>query len=231
MKTIIINQSRGLGDILFSVPLLREYVNRGYRVIWPVAPEYASIAKHFPEFTILPDYLVSIDYNSKAYDHKGIEVLPLRFSDSITKQPYSLVMRAKYDMVGMDFKMWRELTWVRDLKAEQNLFNQLGITGEYVLVNQVFRTDKTGAVQIKPDTDKQIITMRNIDSFTLLDWLLVMQMASEIYTVGTSINFMIDIPFAEISCPVHLYIRRPDETGFNYYDYLLERGNYIYHSE
>lgn len=231
MKPIIVNQVRGLGDILFCAPLLREYIKRGYLVIWPVVPEYIGIAKYFPEFVMLPDYIVNINYNSKDRHHKGIEVLPLRFSDSITKTPYSLVMKAKYDMVGMDFKMWRQLTWLRDLKAEQELFDKLGITGEYVLVNQVFRTDKTGAVQIKPQTDKQIVTMRNIDGFTLLDWLLVMQRASEIYTVGTSINFMIDAPFAEINCPVHLYIRRPDESGFNFYDYLLERGNYIWHHD
>lgn len=229
MKTIIVNQFRGLGDILFTVPLMREYIKKGYRVIWPVAPEYASIAKHFPEFTILPDYLVNIDYNSKGYDHKGVEVLPLRFSDSITKTPYALVMRAKYDMMNMDYRMWRQLTWIRDMQAEQRLFDSFNINESYILVNDVFRTDKTGSVAINPETDKRVIRMSVTPGYTLLDWLLLMQKADEIHTVGTSINYIIDVPFAKVTCPIHLYIRRPDERNFDNYNYLLERGNYVFH--
>lgn len=230
IKTLIVNQFRGLGDLMFCVPLLRTYIDKGYKVVQPVAPEYVDCAKHFPEFTWLHKDLIKINYDSKEFvktDH--YEVLPLRFSDSIARKPYSEVMRAKYDMLGMDFKMWRELTWVRDIEAEQRLFDSFNIAEPYIVVNDTFRTDKTGSVSIKPVTDKRIIRMSAMPGYTLLDWLLILQRADEIHTVGTSINFIIDIPFAGIECPVHLYVRRPDESGFLYYDYLLQRGNYIWH--
>jgi hypothetical protein len=230
-RVLIVNQFRGLGDLLFCVPLLRTYFEKGYKIIQPVVPEYVACAKHFPEFTWVDKSLININYDSKDFVKTDYhEVLPMRFSDTIARKPYREVMRSKYDMMNMDYRIWQQLTWVRDIEAEQRLFDSFNINEPYILVNDVFRTDKTGSVSINPQTDKRIIRMSVMPGYTLLDWLLLMQRADEIHTVGTSINYIIDVPFAEVNCPVHLYVRRPDESNFDNYNYLLERGNYIFHN-
>jgi hypothetical protein len=56
---------------------------------------------------------------------------------------------------------------------------------------------------------------------------MVIEKASEIHTVGTSINYIIEL--LELKAKeVVLYKRLPDETHYQNYDYILKRHNYIY---
>jgi hypothetical protein len=69
--------------------------------------------------------------------------------------------------------------------------------------------------------------MITIPGFSLFDWYLVIEKATEIHTVGTSINYIIELLEIE-SKNVFLYKRLPDENHFQNYDYILKRHSYIY---
>ena len=69
--------------------------------------------------------------------------------------------------------------------------------------------------------------MRSIPGFSLFDWSLVIEKATEIHTVGTSINYLIELLEIE-GKEVVLYKRLPDENHYENYDYILEKHSYIY---
>jgi hypothetical protein len=69
--------------------------------------------------------------------------------------------------------------------------------------------------------------MITIPGFSLFDWYLVIEKATEIHTVGTSINYIIELLEIE-SENVFLYKRLPDENHFQNYDYILKTHSYIY---
>lgn len=229
-KTLIINQFRGLGDILFTMPLIESWQEQGHNIIWPVESCYTNIQKHFPHIRIIDKAEFNIDYSTKKFkDTQYGKMVPLRFANEILKEEYKNCMKNKYEMFNRNWREWRFLKWKRDDEAEHELFFnilKLKTDTEYTLVNRNFRTDQSGKSNI-PAQSGVVIDMHEIEGFTLLDWGMVIQNASIIHTVGTSINYIMEI--LELKAKeIHLYVRRPEEKDFSYYDYLLTK-EYIYH--
>lgn len=228
-EPLIINQFQGIGDILFSMELVREWIREGHKILWPVTTAYTDINKHFPEITFIDKEIVKIDYNRKEeYEAGGGRVIPLRWAEAILGQSYKEVMRAKYSLYGSNWRNWRNLTWTRDRAAEEHIAKLLGIKkGEkYNLVNKRFRTDQSGVVDIKLENDLRTIEMRNIPGTTMLDWSGIIEGAEEIHTVHTAIVYVIDC--LETTDKLHQYVRKPDERDFSLTDYLW-RKDYHYH--
>jgi hypothetical protein len=227
---IIINQFRGLGDILFIVPIARHYISKGYSVVWPVEEIYADIGKHFPDIEFINKNHLKIDYDRRDfYYHKDALVIPMRFSDSLMNVPYYLCMASKYMLVNLPRETWRTLTWTRDSEAEVRLRTTLNIKdGErYNLVNNNFLTSFKGQSNINPDNGLRNIYMSLIPGYTLLDWGKVIEQAENIFTVGTSINYMLEVMELHAK-EIHLYPRIPHEYDFKNYDYLFVKP-YTFH--
>lgn len=228
-EPLIISQFQGLGDILFSIPLIRSWINEGHKIIWPVISDYVSINKHFPEITFMEKSAIQVDYNRKQeYSVNGSRVIPLRWADGILRLPYKDVMKAKYMLYGEDWRKWWELSWKRDHAAEDRIFKMLGLrAGEkFNLVNKRFRTDQSGLVEVNPDNDYRCVEMVNIPGTTMLDWSKVIEAASEIHTVHTAVVYIIDV--LETTDKLHQYLRKPDEKDFSFTDYLWKK-EYQYH--
>lgn len=226
----IMNQFFGLGDILFCMTIVRDWIKQGHKVLWPVEPQYVNINKHFPEVTFVDKSIVAIDYNKEAeVSGNGYQVVPMRFTHRMLKVGMNECMKVKYDYVGTDWKRWRELTWVRDEKAEDMLFKKLGLKeGEkYILVNETFQSDNKGRVAIVPSHGTRVVKMSLVEGFTLLDWAKVIENAQEIHTVSTSIVYMLDVMELKAS-KVAIYIRRPQENNHDNYRNLLTKHSYIY---
>ena len=224
MKYLVINQPRGLGDILFCVPLVRS-LKGNLDVLWPVVPSYLNIQKHFPDIRFIDFNLVKIDYDCKEefFGEYG-RVLPLRWADEICKLDYTHCMKAKYMMYGNNWQDWRNLSWARDYSQEDRLYyNVLGLNEEpFNLINCNFGTGFSNTVDIVVENGIKNVYMKNIPEFTLMDWSKVIEKAKTIHTVGSSINYLIEI--LEISAEeICLFIRHPIETDFSYYDYILTK--------
>lgn len=221
-EDIIINQFFGLGDILFCIEIARSYLKKGHKVIWPVEPQFVNIQKHFPEIQFVDKNLLNINYESKVeVSGNGFRIIPLRWSQNILGLDIRDCMKSKYMMFGRDWNDWHSLTWKRDNKSEDVLFDMLGLQeGEkYILVNRWFKTNAR-PIDIRINPGFKVVEMRNIPGFTLLDWVKVMENAFEIHTVSTSIIYIFEMIKLNARA-VCIYIRTPEERDHKNYDYIL----------
>lgn len=231
MKPILILQAFGLGDCIWSQGIAHHFIQKGHHVIWPVKPQFVDgLQRAYPKIIWVSDEAVKSHYFDikEMVEVDGMIIAPIRWSDSYMKVPYMYVMKSKYDMYGLDWKIWKNhALWRNDHEKQSELLNVLGIKygEEFVLVNRTFGTDS----QLKVDINVQnvrVVEMRNIPSFSLFDWFSVMNIAKEIHTVSTSIIYMLEmIPYAK---PIHLYVRKPIEKDFSFVKFMFTKP-YILH--
>lgn len=222
----VINQFRGLGDILFLVPLIRFLQDEGHSVLWPIADEFFDIAKHFPDIQFVPKSA----YDDIPYDEQQVvmtkygKLLPYRFAGTSMHD----CMRAKYELYDKPLDIWRNLKWKRDYEHEARLAKFLRLPEKYILVNNNFCQPELGmTAAIRPKTKLPIIEMQMLPGFSMLDWTIIIENAAEIHTVNTSILYILEV--MKLTQPIHLYPRGiHGEVAFEHTDYLHTKP-YIYH--
>lgn len=234
----IVSQRFGLGDILFLVPLIRKWQANGDKVLWPVVKEYLNIQRNFPDIEFCDATKLHINYdNRNRHQWKEYTVEPLCWSD-LYKGPPANCMRAKYDLYNEDFMMWKELYWERSYEREMLLFHEVVYPHFKTNLEPGFQynliSDRWGGlaqgqyvVPIKVDNGLPNVYLKYVEGFNLLDWAAVIENATYIHTVGSSINYMMEVLDLKAK-EVHLYKRAPRERHFLYYSYLLTKS-YIYH--
>jgi hypothetical protein len=186
MRNIIINQSSGIGDILFLEPMLR-HLSKYKKVIFPVEDYFLWIQKHIPYVSFVPKSKYHIDYTDMVMTD---EYLPLRYANQILRgldrhdhHDQENTMLDKYRLLGLHDDMWLSMDFVRDYKSERELFNKLECRYEYNLINNQSRAGDT-------DIKKDGVFMRPIEGHSLLDWAMVMERAKENHHVSTSTFYM-----------------------------------------
>lgn len=224
----VFNQFLSLGDILFLIPMYRALVDEGNDVVWPIDKMYISIKKHFPDvnFVCKQDYNLPYESRLKTQTQHGI-LLPYRFASELQGLGLKNCMDSKYKLYGHDYKMWRSLSWKRDKQAEAKLIELVGAKGEFNLVNVTFGHEATMKITPRINNDLPIIEMRNIDGFTLIDWLGVVELASEIHASNSSLNYLLEL--MDIKCKVYLYPRNHwQEKGFEYTRHLWTNPCFVF---
>ena len=68
--------------------------------------------------------------------------------------------------------------------------------------------------------------MRELNGFTLIDWMAVMERATENHHVSTSTFFLFEV--LKLKTPIHLYAR-PNEDGLRGISNLNQSFDYIAH--
>jgi len=229
--TVLPLQAFGIGDIIFSMTLIKRIAN-GNPIVWGVMPHFVEgLNRAYPDVTFVDWTKLGIDYNTK--QHKEIYhaeygkcvIIPIRWADSIMKVGYEQWMRSKYDMYGMDYRDWKELAWwVRDEAKESKLSKLVG--NGNTLVNDTFGSDckLKSNVPTFPNATK----MKVIDGYSLFDWAGVMQSAKHIHSVNTSIIYLLD-QLELNATSVNLYQRAIKSQTHKGVDYLINKHNYIYH--
>lgn len=223
-------QKWGLGDIIYEMTLVKLF---NAPVTWVVEPAFfVGLQRAYPEitFTTQPPYGYD-DTKRNEYEVNGCKFLPLRWADVILNVPYTHCMKAKYMLYGLDWRIWRDnAMWTRDAEQENALQAFLGISdGEhYNLINRTFRSNNTGKAAIIVENGLRNIEMSTLDGFSLFDWAKIIENATEIHTVSTSIIYILELLELKAEC-VDLYVRRPDEVDFRNIEYILERHKYVYH--
>lgn len=181
----LINQPSGLGDILFTQKIASYYISKGYNVIWPVLPQLEYVKEYLKQ-----DGLEFKDYTNQQFDL----VLPLRTADRYFEGSWQ---HAKYKLVNLDWSDWAgylKKSFYRNLQKESELQNHLNIQEDYTLVLRRYGTIphcKFKDFEVK--TDKRIIELDIIDGFTLFDWCGVIENASELWMVDSSVFYLIEI--------------------------------------
>ena len=220
-KTVVFNQYFGLGDILFIEPIIRQYFKNGYHVVLPVTPSLLNLQPYFPYIQFVNKDEYDIDYEEqRIIDTGNTIILPMRFSMEFLNGTLKDTMRNKYAMLGIDLEQWRTLTWMRHRYKEEELKNRLGITGEYNLVNMNFHTFKSKRREIKVNNGLRNVEMTFINGYTLLDWASIIESATTIHTVSTSILYMIETSKTSAR-ELHIYSRNVNGDDFKQVDYLF----------
>ncbi len=219
-----------LGDAIWAQQLIKELSN-GKPIVWGTEAQFVEgLQRAYPDVFWIDVKALNPDYQHFLLDIiiGGVRVIPIGHSNTIMKVPYSQVMRAKYDMYGLDWQTWRNTMYKRDVARETKLYKLLGIEGEYNLINTRFRSNESGVVPVIVDNGLPNIIMDNYEGFSLFDWSYVIENATNIHTVGSSINYILELLDLKAK-EIHLYKREPDEKDFKNYDYILQKHEYIYH--
>jgi len=232
MKKVLILQAFGLGDCIWAQSIAHYFLNKGYSVIWPVKNHYVeALSNAYPKINWIEDTLIK----SELFDIKekviveGIEIAPIRWSDSYMKQPYKYVMRNKYDMYELDWALWKNhAMWYVDIHKNASLLEKLNIKyGEkYNLINKRFGTNADREVEIDVKNDFRNIEMTEIKGYSLFDWTMMIQNATEIHSVSTAILFMFEM--LPLTQPIHLYVRKPVEKDFSFVDYIFTKKYHLH---
>ena len=69
----------------------------------------------------------------------------------------------------------------------------LGVTGRFALINNLYGTPPNVASKEVPSSDLPIVKMQMVDGFNLFDWCGIIEAASEIISVDTAINYLVDV--------------------------------------
>ena len=215
MKICQFNQPVGIGDIFFTQKIAAHYVDKNYRVIWPVRKDLLW----------MNDYLISpgvlyVDIGSQiTLNDEPIDplIIDIRSADEI--HPDAGFLECKYKLVGLDYKDWKYyFNFKRNINKENCLFYDiLGLKDDepYAFVNRFVGTAPEGsAVPGSNSTDKVKVTNNNIKvvdlrwvaDYNVLDWCKVLENASEIYMVDTVFNYILEKLNVQATTK-HLYSR------------------------
>ncbi len=226
-ETVVINQYFGLGDILFCINIANDFIKKGHDVYWMVEPQFLNIQKHFPQIKFVDKSELRVSLFTRHEINNGIQrIIPLRFSQDNLELHVRECMKSKYMMFGRDWNDWIDFEIIRDTDNEKRLLNLLGIKkgDKFALVNRNFRTSPIESrMQIK--TDLKIVEMDIIEGFTMIDWSAVLEIATEIHTVSTSLIYLMEK--LDLKGRNYIYKRLPLEKTHENYDYILKRNKYI----
>jgi len=231
---IFINQPWGLGDIIYCQTLANDWIAEGHKVTWGIFPQFVEQCNRaYPNVAFVDWRSVKIDYDRMdEHDSFGYRVVPLRHNVEIMNVPYSECMRSKYTMFNHDFNRWKEgAMWVRDERKERDLYlltDAFIHKGKgYNLINETFGSQSQLKANMYVNNGCHNIYMSTIGKYSLFDWALIIENASEIHTVSSSILYILEM--LDLKQPIHLYDRKPIEKGFANVDYLFTKP-YILHS-
>lgn len=201
----IIKQPAGLGDIFFCQKIANRVRAQGYKIIWPVIPQFLWIKNYIDnvEFVDANDnpfinVLKSIDDMVFTQFYGDDVVINLQNADKIHRG--MSVMLAKYRCVNITPDNWADhFNFKRNIARENELFyDVLGLkdTTQFALKNFKFASPPHEQVcQRALDAhvgDLEEIHMQSLSEFTLLDWCKVLEHATAIHTVETSLNYVIE---------------------------------------
>jgi hypothetical protein len=198
-KICLIRQPAGIGDIFFTQKIAKDYISKGYLVVWPVIPQFEFIKDY-----IKVDNLMFVNENSD-FPHKNIYqegyskptvinvndvYLPIQHFD---RQYSGSVMHAKYKLLNMDFGDWLDyFSFERNLEREQKLIDHFDVNDkEFVFVNRMFGSPPHSKPCPHMGEFENSVEMEYLGWDNLFDWIGLLLKAKHIYTVETSILYII----------------------------------------
>jgi hypothetical protein len=211
-KICIIKQPAGVGDIFFCLKIPQILLQQGRcdRVIWPVVQEYSYLKNylHYDNIEFVHE-LESFPFRDAwasghihTIENEDLLYIPLQTSDTVQG-----VCRChgnniahghmKYNFVNMDYRDWKDyFHFTRNYEREQALINKLGIDPKepYNIVNRNYGTypNYLTRFDIDPQNGVRNIHMRFHPETTLFDWIGILEKATEIHTVETSLYYILD---------------------------------------
>lgn len=210
MRSALIYQPCGLGDIFFLFKLGLQMRKEGYIVWWPVVHEFEWLNAVAPWFKFVswgdednhltrPPLPEKVNFpNKDKYDPDRPNEKSEDFWYYNGFGNYSPVMAGKYDALDIEWKDWRDyVLFRRNPDRERLLLEHLGITdgADFTLINEVYmQRPHPQRLQILVGDGRPQIHVQLIPGFTATDWCAVFERASAVHMVETSFNYILESP-------------------------------------
>lgn len=249
-KICLICQPCGLGDIFYLQKIAKTYYDRGYEIWWPVIHEFEFLNDYIPWINWVswndkiikltsPPFGDDVSFPHKEYyNYNNAHI----FTDDFVYingfyriPPGKLCMPYKYEACDLDGNDWYNyFNFNRNKQKEEKLYNALGLhkNEEYVLVNRLFQTRPTVNFysNISIDTlsyGKTVVNWTIHDDYTPFDWCKVIENASSIVTIDTSIQYIIEVLSDKKATDYICYLRGGRDTYNNIHFLFKTPWNYI----
>jgi hypothetical protein len=174
-------QPAGLGDIFFCLKIARYFIDRGYKIYWPVIPQYSWIKDYINidnlYWTDNDKILIDIDIQSAGHYF-----------------PNTPIMNAKYKMVELEWEDWLDyFTFNRNKEKEDELYKQLVVQKPYCLVCDTFASPPGAISRLIPiDPDILNISITTLPGYTPFDWCRIIEEAEELRLVDTCFTYFVE---------------------------------------
>ncbi len=229
-KTCLIKQPAGLGDILYTQGIYKHMLGLGYEVIWPIIDEFLWLNDYLDtKFVSLNSDFKYKEYlnNNKIIETSELLYLPIQDSDRLIRG--HKIMESKYKLINLDPTKWLDyFTFNRIMEREDKLFyNELGLNNdsEYCLILRNYGSPPNFLkYPINYNGDLKVIELDFHENYTLFDWCKVIENATELHLIDSSINYIIERLNLK-SKNVNLYSRRGH--NFSEIDYIFKQ-EYIF---
>jgi len=228
MRPCVIKQPAGIGDVFFCQKIARVMMQNGYQVIWPLRPDIDWIGKYIRDiyFPTTDDMFPGKDIFDRAGGFSiGTDSAFISLATADITHNNGKTMSSKYHMLDISYHDWQDyFKFNRDLDKENELYyNVLGLNddSEFVFINNLYNTDIRDSKLLSADQfDMPVVELKIIDGFTLFDWCKVLEKAKKIYTINTSINYIIEV--IDTSYDEYV-IYAHDEKNKTEIDYLFKK--------
>ena len=169
----LIDQSAGLGDILFIQKIVDRCIADGYHVVFPIVHEYRWVGEYIQKehLTFIP--IDKDDRHTRKYLENIDKTMYLPLYRCAECYPHMNVMASKYQMLRMNYYNWQDhLNFKRFYEREQKLVERLGVYGKkYNLIcNTLITPPKLQKIDIQVNNGLENIYTFVSDEFTSFDW-------------------------------------------------------------
>jgi len=221
----LVRQPAGLGDVLFTQKIYKFLQKKGYEVIWPIIDEFMWINEYLDvKFVSINENFPCKEYYSTNVPLQIVDslIIPLQSADTLVSN--CKIMESKYRIMNLDFSDWQDYLIIkRDEKKERELYYDvlsLKDDEEYCVILKNYGSPPRHAVydKINYTGNLRTIEINFYENYTLFDWSKVLENASEIHIIDSSINYLIEK--IKLKTVPYLYSRRGN--NFSEIDYLFK---------
>jgi hypothetical protein len=179
------------GDIILCAPIAKWFSNN-WNVDWKCPIQYASMFKHLP-------YCMHIENEIGEYDKTldiafGLGGAPESYWQD-NKHKYNSFVTLKYELAGVPVNEKTNLKYTRNIDNENRLFES--ITEKFAGKNYVLAHENSDYGSPINVVAENKILFEPIDGYSIFDWRRVIENASEIHCIDSSLcNFVDALPGA-----------------------------------
>lgn len=184
MQDITIVQPGKVGDIIIVLPIAKHYHDLGHKVYWVCPEKYHDLFSY-------------VNYATPVLEAvKGSKVIDLSFGLNTgsavhrewlkRKSKLDSFITLKYEIAGVPIEKLRTLEYERNLQKEIEVWDMVYPRDNYILVHG--NSDYGTAVDFDSDLT---VEFSPIEGYTIFDWRKVIENASEIHCIDSSlVNFV-----------------------------------------
>jgi hypothetical protein len=202
MKTVLIKQKAGLGDILFTQKIAYSFKEKGHEVIWPVTQAYNYISEYLPTVSFVnidDDFPFKSEYNNTGCGQiREFNSCIVAGLDGTNTGSHG-VMRSKYVLASIDYSDWTQYAKIkRNIEREEKLIEILKIDTDqpFIFVNRQFGTPPNDCAVnnfFKINSDLPVVELQYLENVRVFDWMGILSLAKEIHTVDTALSYILHI--------------------------------------